>query len=325
MTPASPSALEDAVRTHDLTKRYGSRYALHGLDLAVPRGTLFGFLGPNGAGKTTTIRILLGLLRATAGSASVLGRDCRRDGARLRGEVGYLPGDVRLFDNRSGAANLRFFCAARGGRGGADGQARRLADAFGLDLGKRVRSYSRGMKQKLGLIQALMHRPRLLVLDEPTTALDPLMREVLYAELRTAVREGRTVLFSSHTLSEVEQLCDHVAILRDGRLVESERIEALRARALRRVQVVFDGRPPPDRELPTGLDVVQRTSERLSGSWTGDVQPLVDWLARRRVRDLVIAPPDLEDLFRAYYAAPEAGASAPPAPRPAPAPAEAAR
>jgi ABC-2 type transport system ATP-binding protein len=181
------------------------------------------------------------------------------------------------------------------------------------------------MKQKLGLIQALMHRPRLLVLDEPTTALDPLMREVLYAELRTAVREGRTVLFSSHTLSEVEQLCDHVAILRDGRLVESERIETLRARALRRVQVVFDEQSPPDRELPAGFHVAERTAERLSGAWTGDVQPLVDWLARRRVRDLVIAPPDLEDLFRTYYAAPATGARAPASPHAAAATAETGR
>ena len=250
----------DAVVTQGLRKRYGPHEVLHGIDLRVPSGSLYGFLGPNGAGKTTTIRVLLGLLRASGGKAQVLGRDSWRGGSGLRAAVGYLPGDVRFYDHLTGRATLRFMNAARGGESGEE--IRRLAEAFDLILDKRVRDYSRGMKQKLGLIQALMHRPDLLVLDEPTVSLDPLVREALFAELRGVAREGRTVLFSSHTLGEVERLCDWVGILRDGRLIEQQRIEALRARAMRRVEILFAGGAGEGRKLPEGL----RISSRADGS-----------------------------------------------------------
>ncbi|MEP0848217.1 MAG: ABC transporter ATP-binding protein [Phycisphaerae bacterium] len=289
----------DAIATHDLCKRYGSRDVLRSVNLSVPAGSLLGFLGPNGAGKTTTIRILLGLLRATSGRADVLGQDAWARGPRVRAEVGYLPGDVRFRDDRTGRELLEFFNRARGGR--ARQEMTRLQRAFDLDLDRRVRSYSRGMKQKLGLIQALMHRPRLVILDEPTTALDPLVRETLNDELRRAVNEGRTVLFSSHTLSEVEELCDHVAIVRDGRLIEQERVEVLRARAVRRVEITLDGDGATRSPAPPALVVSRRSGAALCGSWSGPVRPLLDWLAREAVRDVVIAPPDLEDLFLAYY------------------------
>jgi len=218
----------------------------------------------------------------------------------LRREVGYLPGDVRLYPHLTGAATLDFFNAAR--QADAGPEIRRLTQLLDLDVRRRVRDYSRGMKQKLGLIVAMMHRPRLLILDEPTTALDPLMREALYTELRRVVAAGRTVLFSSHTLSEVESLCDEIAILRDGRLVEQERVEVLRERALRHVEV----RLGPGRSLatppPAGLDVSQHGDGYLRATWRGPVQPLLDWLARGGVRDATIAPPDLDDLFLAYYA-----------------------
>src|SRR5262249_17497329 len=184
------------------------------------------------AGKTTAIRIMVGLLRASAGSARLFGRDCWSDGPSLRAEVGYLPGELHLYEALTGRATLEFLAEAR--RRDCAGEVRRLAQLFDLDLDRRVRGYSRGMKQKLGLIQALMHRPRLLILDEPTSGLDPLMRRCLFDELRSVAAEGRTVLFSSHTLSEVDELCDEVAVLRQGRLVETERIDVLRARAPRR-------------------------------------------------------------------------------------------
>ncbi|NUN50159.1 MAG: ATP-binding cassette domain-containing protein, partial [Candidatus Brocadiae bacterium] len=177
------------------------------------------FLGPNGAGKTTCIRLLLGLLRASSGHATVLGLDAWREGPRLRQQVGYLPGDVRFWDGLTGRATLRFLDRARGG--GHWGEVERLAERLDLVLDKRVRNYSRGMKQKLGIIAAMMHRPRLLILDEPTTALDPLVRAGLYDELRAVVAAGRTVLFSSHTLAEVEELCDVVTVMRRGRVVAS--------------------------------------------------------------------------------------------------------
>ncbi len=287
----------DAIRTYGLTKRYGRVSALCDLDLCVPAGRLFGFLGPNGAGKTTALRLLLGLLRASGGRAEVLGRDAWREGPELRRAVGYLPGDVRFYDWMTGAEVLRFLDRTRGG--GALRERQRLTEQFALDLRKRIRDYSRGMKQKLGLIAALMHRPQLLILDEPTTALDPLVRETLAEELRAAVAEGRTVLFSSHTLAEVEALCDEVAILRAGRLVEQERVEVLRRRALRHVEVTFrDGHlatPPP------ALDVSRRSPGHLAGVWRGPVGPLLAWLAQVPVEDVTLAPPDLEDLFLAYY------------------------
>lgn len=291
----------DAVATHGLTKRYGDTLALRSLDFRVPEGMLFGFLGPNGAGKTTAIRLLLGLLRASRGHAQVLGQDAWRDGPRLRRAVGYLPGDVRLYDGLTGRATIAFFNAVR--NADAWGEARRLADVLNLNLDKRVRDCSRGMKQKLALILALMPRPQLLILDEPTTALDPLIRETLYAELRAVAAEGRTVLFSSHTLAEVETLCDEVAILRDGRLIEQERMSVLRARAVRHVELRFDSAaalPPP---LPLGLEIIHQSDTHLEAAWTGRIEQLLAWLARCRLHDVTIAPPDLEDLFLTYYRA----------------------
>lgn len=296
----------DALVTHDLCKSYGPHEVLHKVNLRVPAGCLFGFLGPNGSGKTTTIRVLLGLLRASTGAAQVLGRDVWSEGPRLRAHVGYLPGDIRLYDHLTGGATLAFMDAARGG--GAAKGIKRLVDRFDLDLAKRVRNYSRGMKQKLGLIQALMHRPKLLVLDEPTIALDPLVRQTLFDELRRVAGEGRTAFFSSHTLGEVEKLCDVVAILREGRLIAQERIEVLRARAVRHVEVVFAAGAASARPLPPGLKVLQQTEDRIAATWTGPIEALMSWLAGWPVRDLTIAPPDLEDLFMTYY---QAGKSEP--------------
>ncbi len=294
---ASQSAF--AIETHALVKSYGTRRILHDLSLRVTRGSLFGFLGPNGAGKTTTIRILLGLLRADSGRARLLGQELGTNGASLRTEIGYLPGDVRFYDALTGRRLLQFLADARGGRG--SDEIERLARLLDLDLNKRIRSYSRGMKQKLGLIQALMHRPQILILDEPTTGLDPLMQQTLYDELRRVVAEGRTVLFSSHTLSEVEQLCDEVAILRDGRLVEQERIDVLRQRAVRHVILTFEDGRPPATSPPPQLAITQRELGRWSGAWRGSTRALVEWLAANPMRDVVITPPSLEDLFMAYY------------------------
>jgi ABC-2 type transport system ATP-binding protein len=286
-----------AVETHDLCKAYGTLQVLHDLRLRVPEGSLFGFLGPNGAGKTTTLRILLGLLRATRGRASVLGQDAWDAGPRLRREVGYLPGDPRFYEGMTGRDMLRFFDRARGG--GAAAEMGRLIERLALDPLKRVRDYSKGNKQKLGLIQAMMHRPRLLLLDEPTNALDPLVRQTLIEELRAVVADGRTVLFSSHTLSEVEELCDRVLILREGRIIEDDTVDGLRKRAVRRVEVAF--REPCRTAPPAGLHVARQDDHLLTGSWVGELGPLLDWLAQLRPRDVSISTPSLEDLFLAYY------------------------
>jgi ABC-2 type transport system ATP-binding protein len=288
----------NAVETRKLSKRYGDYQALRAIDLQVPAGSLFGFLGPNGAGKTTAIRILMGLLRATSGEARMLDRDVWRDGARLRADVGYLPGELHLYDQMSGRALLKFVSAAR--RVSCDDEILRLTGCFELDASRRIRTYSRGMKQKLGLIAALMHKPRLLILDEPTTALDPLVRHTLFAELRRVAGEGRTVLFSSHTLAEVEELCSHVAILRAGELIEQNRVEVLRERALRHVRVIFDDGVAVPRP-PDGLRAEDRSTGVLEATWVGPVKPLLSWLAEAPVRDVTISPPSLEDLFLGYY------------------------
>ncbi len=289
----------NALETINLSKRYGARYVLREVSLTMPAGAIFGFLGPNGAGKTTTIRILLGLLRASAGKALLFGEDAWRQGARLRRDIGYLPGDVRFYDWFTGRATLDFFNVARGGCHGDE--IRRLQRVFDLELDRKVRRYSRGMKQKLGLIQALMHRPRLLILDEPTTALDPLVREALYEELRRVSGEGRSILFSSHTLTEVEELCDEVAIVRGGRIIEHEKIAVLKGRAVRHVEVQIPaGATLPS--LPGDFRVEDRADGKIKGAWTGPIQPLLNWLALAPIEDVSIAPPDLEDLFMAYYA-----------------------
>jgi len=290
----------DAIVTTNLRKCYGWRAALCRLNLRVRAGGLFGFLGPNGAGKTTTIRLLLGLLRPTSGQATVLGRDVWCEGPRLRASVGYLPGDVRFYDGLTGRATLRFLNAARGG--GTWGEVLRLTRELDLDLDRRVRDYSRGMKQKLGIIAALMHRPQLLVLDEPTTALDPLMQMALYDELRRVAADGRTVLLSSHALAEVEELCDEVAILRSGELIEQERVDVLRQRAARHVELRFRAGAAPTDGLPEGLVVQDRTERQLHGTWRGATEPLVAWLAQNPVEEVTIAPPDLDHLFLTYYA-----------------------
>lgn len=287
------------IAVDQLVKRYGPRTALHGISLDVPAGSLFGFLGPNGAGKSTMIRILLGLLRATSGAATVFGRDVWTDGPAIRRDVGYLPGDVRFDERMTGRRFLEFVAAARG----IDARAEcdRLIDRFELDVDKRIQRYSRGMKQKLGVIQALMHRPRLLVLDEPTTALDPLMQNAVYDELKAVAAEGRTVLFSSHTLSEVELLCDEVAILREGRIVERERVAALRRRALRHVEIALESESDGLASPPDGLQITQRHGEHIAAVWRGPVAPLLGWLTTIPARDVWIAPPDLEELFLTYY------------------------
>lgn len=287
------------IETLGLAKHYGAIRALAGIDLRVPRGTIFGFLGPNGAGKTTTMRILVGLLRPTAGRASVFGLDMIGQSREIRRKVGYLPGDVRLYEWMTGRRFLSFCDAARGG--GAAREIERLRGRFDLDIDRRIRGYSRGMKQKLALIASLMHRPELLILDEPTTALDPLVQLTLHDELRTAAGEGRTVLFSSHTLGEVEVLCDHVAIIRRGEIIEDSSIEELRQRAVRRVALRLRNEESDKLAFPEGACPQATMDGTVNLSWTGPIDGLTAWLATLRLEDVTIGPPDLDDLFAAYY------------------------
>jgi len=294
----------NVITTRDLSKKYGRRIGIDGVNLDIPEGSTFGFLGPNGAGKTTTIRVLLGFLRPSEGRASVFGMDPWRDTARIKREVGYLPGDLRLYPWLTAATALRIFGQIRGldlVDSGAD-----LAERFHLELNLPVRKMSRGMRQKLGLILALAHKPRLLVLDEPTSGLDPLMRQELAACLRELVSNNHTVFFSSHTLSEVEQLCDRVAIVREGRIVADEALESLRSRASRAVTLVFENAETAGRiEPPDFLVLGERGADRWRCELAGTAPDLVRWAATQPIRDLTIGPPDLESLFHKFYQSPE--------------------
>jgi ABC-2 type transport system ATP-binding protein len=291
----------DVIATESLCKRYGARLAIEDLELRVPAGSVFGFIGPNGAGKTTAIRMLLGFLRPDAGTARVFGLDCWRESPRVKRRIGYVPGDLRLYGWMTGAQALQITGAARGRDVRSAGAA--LAAELELDLSVRVRNFSRGMRQKLGLILALAHDPELLILDEPTSALDPLTQVRLHRHLRAAAARGRTVFFSSHVLSEVEHLCERVAIVRDGRLVADESLAALRARAPRRVMIAWgEGRDPGVATAPPFLRVRAE-----AGAWRGELigaaSDLLAWLQGRDVRDFIVEAPDLDSLFRSYYRA----------------------
>ncbi len=289
----------NVVEISNLAKNYGDIVALRDVSLTVPTGSRFGFLGPNGAGKSTTLRILIGLLRASGGAAKVFGMDAWTDSTKIRQRLAYLSGDARLYDGMTGTGLLRFIDRARGGGGWSE--AKRLCERFELAAARKIRGYSKGMRQKLAIIQALMHKPDLLILDEPTSGLDPLMQHALYEELRGVTAEGRTVLFSSHTLSEVEQLCDRVAIVRGGRIVEAGTTESLRHRALRRIVMKRRGGFPETLALPEGMSVRSRQDGTLTGTWSGAVDPLVGWLAGLKLDDVSISQPSLEDLFATYY------------------------
>ncbi len=288
------------IDTDRLTKRYGSARGIEELDLRVDRGQVFGFLGPNGAGKTTTIRTLLDLLHPTSGRARILGLDSQRESREIRARVGNLPGEFSYEGRMTGRELLAHFAALRGMRdlGSADV----LAERFEAALDRPLRSLSRGNRQKVGLIQALFHEPELLILDEPTGGLDPLMQEeflALVAEQRDA---GRTVFLSSHELDEVERVCDEVGIIREGRLAAVESVEEMRSRAYRNVVARFH-RPVAAGDfagLP-GVEDVELEGLTVRFRVRGDLDPAIKALARQAVADVEITRPTLEELFLTYY------------------------
>jgi ABC-2 type transport system ATP-binding protein len=291
---------EVAISTEGLVKRYGRNRGLAGLDLEVQRGEVFGFLGPNGAGKTTTIRLLLDLIRPTEGRASVLGLDPRRDGVALRRRIGYLAGDFVVDGRQTGRELLTFLGNLRGGVH----QARidELADRLKLDLSRKIKTLSRGNRQKVGVVQAFMHTPELLILDEPTSGLDPFLQQEFVVMAREATDAGQTIFMSSHVMSEVQQTADRVGIIREGRLVTVDRVETLRERAVRTVEIHFDTPVPADEfaALP-GVTDLRIDGTVLRCRLAGRADPLVKAAARHTVIDLLSEEPDLEELFFAYY------------------------
>lgn len=294
------SAAQKTVRTEGLTKFYGDRRGLEEMSLEVEAGEVFGYLGPNGAGKTTTIRLLLDLIRPNRGRVEVFGRDPRTYQIETRARIGYLPGELMLGGRQRADALIGFLAEARGGV--SRHRISELAERLQLDLSRQVHSLSKGNKQKLGLVQAFMHEPELLILDEPTTGLDPLMQQEFLSMVREAREAGQTVFMSSHVLAEVQQVADRVGIVRDGRLVALEPVESLGKRAVRRVEIHFESTVPAERF--TGLEGVSDVAVEggaLRCTVDGRLDPLVKEAAKHTVIDLISEEPDLEDTFLSYY------------------------
>jgi len=295
-----------AIETVGLTKHYGHQIrALEALDLVVRQGEVFGFLGPNGAGKSTTIRLLLGFLHPTAGHGRVLGLDIIRDSVAIRRRIGYLPGGIALYDTLTGARLLDYLGELTGR---PPVRRRELCERLELTpatLKRLVRDYSRGMRQKIGIVQALQHDPELAILDEPSEGLDPLMQRAFYEILDALKAEGRTIFFSSHVLSEVERVCDRVAIVRQGRLAAIEETAALLARQKRNVQMRFSGLLPRLESVP-GVTAVEHRDGVAGAHYLrcrveGDMRPFLDAIAGAGVEDLTIEPARLEEAFLEFY------------------------
>lgn len=295
-----------AITIESLTRQYGSRRGVENINLSIPPGSLYGFLGPNGAGKTTAIRVLLGFLRPTSGRATVLGLDCWSQSARIKHDVGAIPGDLRLWPWLTGRSALALFGRIRGRDIRRRGE--ELAEELSLDLSVPVRKMSRGTRQKLGLVLCMAHQPRVLILDEPTTALDPLVQDRLRGILRRLAAGGVTAFFSSHTLSEVEDLCERIAIVREGRIVADSTLDALKQQAHHEVFIRWAPGGAPH-QAPPFLSLSVHTPECWRGRLSGPVGPLVRFLGECRVDDVRIARPDLEEIFARYYenAPPERG------------------
>ena len=285
-----------------MTMSYGRSRGVSDVDLEVRRGEVFGFLGPNGAGKTTTIRVLLDHLRPTGGTAEIFGLDCHRDAVAVHRRVGYVPGDLALYDRLTPRAHLDWLARVRR----VDVSTRRdeLAERFGLELDRPIKELSKGNRQKVGLVQAFMHDPDLLILDEPTAGLDPLMQDEFQQLLRECADAGRSVFLSSHSLDEVQHVADRVGIIRDGLLATVSTVEDLQAKALRRVTVRF-GEAVAESEfagLPgVGEVVVDDGGSRLRFSVTGPLDAVVKAAAAHSVVDLLSEPADLDEIFLAFY------------------------
>ena len=288
------------IEIEKLTKSYGPHRGVIDVDLAVNGGEILGFLGPNGAGKTTTIRTLLDLIRPTAGRALVFGIESTADPVAIHRRIGYIPGEFTLYDRLTAGQTIDYFANLRGGVDRA--YQRSLIERFDIDPKRRYKELSKGNKQKIGLVIALQHQPELLILDEPTSGLDPLVQQSFFELVREARDEGRTVFLSSHILSEVERTCDRVAIIRDGRLVKVDRIEALRDLAHHEVELRFTGPVPADvfEALP-GVSEVRTEDHILRMRVSGPITPVVRAAAGYELLDFVSREPTLEETFLAQY------------------------
>ena len=288
------------IQTERLTKTYGAHRGITELDLDVNEGEIFGFLGPNGAGKTTTMRVLLDLIRPTSGRAEVFGIETTKDPVAIHRRLGYLPGEFDLYDRLTGADTIAYFANLRGGVDA--GYAAELVERLDLDPSRRFKEYSKGNKQKVGLVVALQHRPDLLILDEPTAGLDPLVQQTFFEIVREARADGRTVFLSSHIIDEVDRTCDRVAIIREGRLVQVDRIESIRRLAFHHVELTFSAPVAPAVfESIDGVSDLSVAGNVVTMRVSGPIGSVIAAAAPHGLIDVVSREPNLEDVFLAQY------------------------
>ncbi|MFA5629125.1 MAG: ABC transporter ATP-binding protein [Dehalococcoidales bacterium] len=289
-----------AIRTHKLTKSYGRKRGISDITLEVKEGEVFGYLGPNGAGKTTTIRLLLDFIHPNTGEATIFGHDISKESVQIRKSTGYLPGDLELYENLTGHEFLDFAAKIRGNID--QKYVKELCERLKCDLSVRIRTLSQGNKQKIGLIQALIHHPRLIILDEPTSGLDPLIQQEFYHLIAEVKKEGGTAFISTHILPEAERICDRVGIIRNGKLATVEDVNRLKARALREIEIHFDRPVSPDEFAGiSGVQNIRVENNILQCSVIGELDGLVKSASGHRVLNIISREPNLEKVFLTYY------------------------
>ncbi|NBO92683.1 MAG: ABC transporter ATP-binding protein [Planctomycetia bacterium] len=288
------------LQTHNLTKRYGDFTALDSLSFDVKPGEVVGLLGPNGSGKTTALRLIMGFLSPTAGTARIAGHDCWVDSVAARQHVAYLPAELRLYENMTGRQLIRFLCDLRGAT--IDEDIFPLAKVFDIDIDRPIATMSSGMKRKVAILQVLAPRTPLVIMDEPTNALDPNMRDELIAQIGKARQRGQSVLFSSHILHEVEQVCDRVIVLRRGKLVHAQTMAELQAGRLINVRFERDAVLPP---AMAGLHVRECHAERIAIEYVGPLPPVLEWLSGQAVRELRVEPLGLNAIYYRFHGNPD--------------------
>ena len=291
---------EYAIETHGLSVYYGRHRGILNVDLLVEQGEVFGFLGPNGAGKTTTQRVLVDIIRPTAGEASIFGLDCQKEGVAVRERVGYLPGELAMYESMRARRFFRMYASLQKGNKDPD-YWQTLADRLELDTSRRIGKLSRGNKQKVGVVTAFMNKPDLLILDEPTTGLDPLVQQTVMDLVREANGAGTTVFFSSHILPEVQAVCDRVGIIREGQLVATERVEDLMTQHFKRLRLRFATEPPDDAFAGEGVTILARDLQGMTLEIRQDLDRVMTVAASYGITDIETIHVSLEEIFLAYY------------------------
>jgi ABC-2 type transport system ATP-binding protein len=294
------SVAQSIIQTQDLTVYYGKHRGIKDVNLSVEQGEVFGFLGPNGAGKTTTQRVLLDVIHPTSGRATIFGQDCQQDGVAIRKRIGYLPGELSLYANMKAADFLRMVESLHDNN--VDERYRQqLYERLDFDPSRKIKAYSRGNKQKIGIVAAFMSKPDLLILDEPTGGLDPLIQQVVMELVREVKADGRTVFFSSHILPEVQAVCDRVGIIRDGQLIKTERVEALTRQQFKRLHLTFQQMPPTDAFAMNGVTETGREGQTVMLEVREGLSAVMQAAAPYCIEDIEAPPVTLEEIFLAFY------------------------